>query len=371
MTPEPATQSQPTHLDSPKLRSLRRALLTWYDRAKRDLPWRRRAGDGYAQWLAEMMLQQTQVATVIPYYQKFMKRFPTIADLAVADQADVLHLWAGLGYYARARNLHAAAQRVVDAYGAIVPDDVDELLTLPGVGRYTAGAIASIAYDVPAPIVDGNVTRVLARLLAIEQDVGDPQTQAQIWETSKRLLPKKRCGDFNQALMELGATICAPKQPRCLLCPWAKQCQAHRRGLESTLPIKRRRTAVKAIHISVAAVEKNGRYYWRQRPQTGLWAAMWELPNIETSPRAKPQAQTKNLEAELGLTELMQWRPVGRTDHQLTHRKIHFTIMRARLANGQSINANGQNNRWLSLSDAPKRLPISTAQQKILKLLDP
>ncbi len=211
------------------LPDFQRKLLRWYDKERRDLPWRLPRTscatsrlNPYHVLVSEAMLQQTQVATVIPYYQRFLDQFPSIAELACADEHDVLRLWQGLGYYSRARNLHAAAKRIANELGGTFPDTVESLLELPGVGRYTAGAVASIAFDRRAPILDGNVVRVLCRIDKVEGDPREKNTQAGLWTRAEEILPAKRPGDFNSALMELGATICTPRNPRCLFCPVRK-----------------------------------------------------------------------------------------------------------------------------------------------------
>jgi A/G-specific adenine glycosylase len=213
-----------------------RRLLAWYDGAQRRLPWRvddrsGRAPNPYHVLVSEAMLQQTQVATVIPYFNRFIERFPTLADLAAADEQDVLRLWQGLGYYTRARNLRAAARAVASEYGGELPRRRDDLLKLPGVGRYTAGAVASIAFDTRAPILDGNVARVLCRVDRIETDPRERATQDLLWRRAEQILPRKRVGAFNTALMELGATVCIPRSPQCLICPVRRHCEAHAAGV--------------------------------------------------------------------------------------------------------------------------------------------
>ena len=220
-------------------------LLQWFDRSRRDLPWRlpRDAAPGtrldpYHVFVSEAMLQQTQVSTVVPYFNRFTSAFPTIRDLANAQLTQVLRLWQGLGYYSRARNLHNAAKQIVAEFDAIVPASVDTLLSLPGIGRYTAGAIASIAYNQRAPILDGNVARVLCRLDAIESDPREPATRNALWARAEEILPDKsdRVGDFNSAFMELGATVCTPRNPQCLICPVRKFCRAYEMGIQDRIP---------------------------------------------------------------------------------------------------------------------------------------
>ncbi|MCZ6700015.1 MAG: A/G-specific adenine glycosylase, partial [Planctomycetota bacterium] len=244
---------------------LRRRLLRWYDRNRRDLPWRRNPRNAYQQWLAEIMLQQTQVATVVPYFRRFIKRFPTVRRLADAPLDDVLRLWAGLGYYARARNLHKCARIVAREHGGRFPDTAEGLSALPGIGRYTAGAIASIAFDRRAPILDGNVKRVLSRLFQIESDIRRNETVDHLWTLAEAILPRKRCGDFNQSLMELGATLCLPRNPNCPDCPVSGICSAHAAGVVDQLPRTGRRPAPKEVQVVVAAVRRNGKFLIRRR----------------------------------------------------------------------------------------------------------
>ena len=230
--------------------AIRGKLLCWYDEAGRDLPWRH-TRDPYAVWVSEVMLQQTRVETVIPYYERFLESFPTARALAEADEDTVLSHWSGLGYYRRARLLHQGVREVVAEYGGEVPEDADARRALPGVGRYTAGAIGSIAFDKEEPVVDGNVTRVLARLLRIKKPIGSSATTNQLWEEAARLVPGERPGDLNQALMELGATLCTPTKPRCLICPLTDACTAAKHGTQYERPIMppRKRTP----HYDVAA----------------------------------------------------------------------------------------------------------------------
>ncbi len=232
---------------TPRPRSaLRRKLLAWYRAHRRDLPWRR-TRDPYAIWISETMLQQTRVETVIPYWERFLARFPDVETLATADTDDVIALWAGLGYYSRARNLHRAAQIVMEHHAGRLPGDVDALRELPGVGRYTAGALASIAFDKPAPIVDGNVARVLARVFAIDADVRSAAVQERLWSEAEQLARGDDPGAMNQALMELGATVCTPRAPQCPACPWQPHCAARAQGRAELLPIRSRPAAVRRV----------------------------------------------------------------------------------------------------------------------------
>ena len=261
-------------------------LLRWYKREKRDLPWRR-TKDPYHIWVSEIMLQQTRVDTVIPYFNRFMGRFPTVRDLAEAPEDDVLKHWEGLGYYSRARNLQSAAKEVAATYGAKVPSDKKAVSGMKGVGPYTAGAILSIAFNQPEPAVDGNVMRVLSRYFLLEDDIARPATRVGMESLARSLIPEGEASDFNQALMELGALVCTPKSPSCGECPVALHCLARREGRERELPVKSKAKPPKPVWRMAALVEgtgdRRGQVLVRQRPGTGLLASMWELPHAELS----------------------------------------------------------------------------------------
>src|SRR5437773_1381114 len=229
--------SSSARLDRFRLKPIALKLLAWYDRQQRRLPWRG-SRDPYRIWVSETMLQQTQVETVLPYYERFLARFPNVEALANAKLDDVLKAWEGLGYYARARNMHKGAQYVVEMNGGELPGDVDSLRKIPGIGRYTAGAIASIAFGQDEPALDGNIRRVIARVCAVREDVHAPAVQEQLWSYAREVLPHGQAGDFNQALMDLGATICVARRPRCLLCPISAECQAYHHGWQDEIPLK-------------------------------------------------------------------------------------------------------------------------------------
>lgn len=272
-------------------------LLDWYRRQKRDLPWRR-TRDPYRIWVSETMLQQTRVETVIPYYERFLERFPTVTDLAAAPEADVLKAWEGLGYYSRARRLHEAAKVIAERYGGVFPDDPEAVAALPGVGPYTKGAMLSIAFGRPEPAVDGNVMRVLSRFFLIRDDIAKPATRAKMEKFARRLIPEDAAGDFNQALMELGATVCVPKAPTCLVCPVMERCGARLAGEEEELPVKAKAKPPRTERRLVAwIVDGQGRLLIRQRPERGLLAGMWELPHVEAT--AAEEAVTAVVEASM------------------------------------------------------------------------
>lgn len=290
-----------------KIFAFQNALLAWYRENARDLPWRR-TKHPYKIWASEIMLQQTQVATVLPYYRKWLKRFPTLQSLAAADLSEVLGLWAGLGYYRRARMLHQAAAELVKQ-GKEIPSTARELQKLPGIGRYTAGAIASIAFGKRAPILDGNVIRVLARIQAMPDDIGSPQAIKKLWKYSEKILPEKNPGDFNQAMMELGAVICIPENPRCLICPAAKFCRARAMGRPSRFPVKKQKEVTRKIRRVALILKKKGRVLIQRQPERGRWGGLWIFPfwnDLETMRqeiKIKPEDLTHRLTIHHGFTK--------------------------------------------------------------------
>lgn len=298
--------------------NLARKLLKWYERHKRDLPWRR-TRDPYRIWVSETMLQQTQVETVLPYYERFLARWPTIQALAEAKLDDVLKMWEGLGYYARARNLHKGAQVVVEEFGGELPHDVEALREIPGIGRYTAGAVASIAFGKDEPMLDGNIRRVLARLCAERADVRQPAVQERLWQYAASILPKGRAGDFNQALMDLGATTCVARRPRCLLCPLTEECQSFQLGLQEVIPLKTARRATPHYHIAVGVIWKNGRILIQQRKAEGLLGGLWEFAGGKVEDGETLEAACKReIKEELGVTVRVR-EPLTTVEHGYTH----------------------------------------------------
>ncbi|MCP5058911.1 MAG: A/G-specific adenine glycosylase [bacterium] len=345
---------------------MRSALLRWYDRAARDLPWRR-TQDPYAIWISETMLQQTRVDTVIPYYERFLSRFPTVEALADADPDDLMVHWAGLGYYRRARNLQAAARRVVDEHGGALPDEIEDLLSLPGVGRYTAGAVASIAFDRPAPIVDGNVARVFARVFGIREEIRSVPAQARLWEEAEALARGRRPGDLNQAVMELGATLCTPRAPECPRCPLAPHCDGREAGDAEALPVKAAKKAPKRVTAVAARLQRNGRFLAVRRPPEGLLGGLWELPGGDLSPGETPEAAaSRSLHERVGL-EAKACMPLGSVEHVFTHRRLTLHVLRVEASEGRVRRHGYDAHRWLSEA-ALNALPLSKIARKAIAL---
>jgi A/G-specific adenine glycosylase len=253
-------------------------LLAWYHANKRTLPWRGHPS-AYAVWVSEIMLQQTRVEVVTPYFEKWMRLFPTVQALANASERDVLNAWEGLGYYSRARNLHKAAKLVADQFQGEIPRDLVQLRKLPGIGRYTLGAIASIAFGMDVSALDGNIKRVYARIFDIERPVDSPAGEKTLWELADRNLPKGHAGDYNQALMDLGAAICIPKNPRCLICPLMKLCKARQNGTQNQRPVKLPKKHVPHYVHAAGVIIQRGRVLLARRPSEGLLGGMWEFPN--------------------------------------------------------------------------------------------
>ena len=330
-----ADRARPLAASAPDGAALRRALLGWFRREQRTLPWRADR-DPYRVWISEAMLQQTRVATVIPYYERFLARFPDVRALAEAPLDDVLAHWSGLGYYRRARMLQQAAQTIVAQHAGQFPATTAELLLLPGIGRYTAGAIASIAFDAREPLVDGNVARVFARLFALDGDPASKQFQDELWSRAAVLLPRsKGAGEWNQALMELGALVCTPREPRCCDCPLAKRCRALAEGRVAELPaLAARRTAID-VDLLVLLVPARGRWLVERRPAQGRMASLWQFPTIERAtnavsgarlfPTQWPKSVAKDGRRVPLLTETSA-EALTRLRHTITHHRIRAEV---------------------------------------------
>ena len=340
--------------------SFTRRLLRWYERSRRELPWRVPRGakdfpDAYHVLLSETMLQQTQVATVIPYFHRFLERFPTLADLAAAQEQDVLRMWQGLGYYSRARNLCKAAQQIVAEHGGKVPSSMEALKGLPSIGRYTAGAIASLAFDLRAPILDGKVQRVLCRIDKIEADPRDRRTQELLWHRAEQIVPRSQPGEFNSAMMELGAVVCTPRSPQCLICPVKACCEAFAAGLQDQIPIPKKAVATPILRRQTYCISHNDHWLIEQRPATGRWASMWQFITMD------PQAQVSPSVASL----IKNPQPLGKVRHALTHRRYEFDVFRCSI----SRRSKAEKNRVWTTLEGLNQFPLPRPHVLIAKML--
>jgi A/G-specific adenine glycosylase len=315
-------------------RGVGKALLAWYDANRRDLPWRR-TRDPYAIWVSEMMLQQTQVKTAIDYFGRWMTRFPTVDALASATEGEVLHAWQGLGYYRRAKNLLRAAEVVVNDHGGRLPDRVDALLRLPGIGRYSAGAISSIAYGAREPVVDGNVVRVLCRLLGLRGDPTRTPLKNDLWTLARALMPQARPGDFNQAMMELGATVCTPRDPDCDACPLARRCTARRAGTALELPeLPARRTVEKVLRVAVVVRRRASVLCARVPSGARRVAGRWEFPNTDGQGGESGESAAERAVLDATGSSVSFGQHLFTVRHSVTHHRITLEVLLCRLAPG-------------------------------------
>lgn len=348
-------------------RALHSWLLSWYAREKRDLPWRR-TRDPYAIWISEIMLQQTQVKTVLPFYERFMARFPDVYALAEASLDDVLRIWAGLGYYSRARNLRPAAQRIVKKCGGKFPETEEGLRALPGIGRYTAGAILSIAWGKDAAVLDGNVMRVLSRLFAFDIDPRSAPGQKALWDLAERLLPEGKSASWNQALMELGALVCLSDNPTCLLCPVAASCEARIRGEVDRYPVRGERKKVPVVQGICAIVWRGKKVLFVQRPEEGLLGGLWEFPTAELR-GWKPRAGTAEdfVRETLGLEGSVE-ATLGVVRHIFTHRDLRLHLFVYAAKGGRLRAGRYRAHQWVRPSEF-ERFPLSALTEKVVARL--
>ncbi len=346
--------SQNSHKIPAPLASLPAALLPWYDREKRSLPWRDIVTP-YRTWVSEIMLQQTRVQAVLPYFERFMAAAPDVPALAELAEDRLLSLWQGLGYYSRARSLQRSARVMVEQYGGCLPDTYTDLIQLPGIGDYTAGAILSIAFGQAIPAVDGNVLRIAARLTACGDNVLDTRTRQHVRDALAAVMPADRPGDFNQAMMDLGAAVCLPKNPNCESCPAASLCAARAAGLQSQLPVRAKNTAKPEKDLTVFLLTTpDGRTALRRRPETGLLSGLWEYPNTEGALTETLAAQQLR---EWGLTPLA-WEKRFSDRHIFTHLRWNMTVFRLTVAGDGPPD-------WVWASEDRDLYPMPTAFKKL------
>jgi A/G-specific adenine glycosylase len=336
-------------------------LLAWYSRNKRILPWRDDP-DPYKVWVSEIMLQQTRVETVIPYFKRWIRRFPSIRRLAQASQQDVLSKWEGLGYYSRARNLHQAAQIVMEQYNGELPRDVFAIRSLPGIGRYTAGAIASIAFGLDEPLLDANVRRVLSRVFALRLPVDSSAGQKVLWGIATEHLPRGKSSDYNQALMDLGATVCVPKNPHCEVCPLSRLCLARELGLQGSLPILKARKSPMHYVLAAAVIKKRGRVLLSKRPVKGLLGGLWEFPNVRVAGDPKKSCAS-------AILKNYQLKVKGRTTLKIIqHVYTHFSVTVHAIACDLISNNSKESPHWVPLA-ALDDYPMGKVDRQIARIL--
>jgi len=352
-------------MPSPKIiQCIQKSLLDWYQREKRDLPWRN-THDPYHILVSEFMLQQTQVKTVIPYYHRWLKSFPNPGVLAKARESKVLKHWEGLGYYSRARNLHRSAKLMVNEFNGKVPDAWDEISKLPGFGRYTAGAVLSIAFGQKVPVLDGNVKRVLSRLLRLKENGSSPASENRLWQVAEKILPQRLPGDFNQALMELGATVCLPQNPLCLLCPLNTVCRANRDNVQKHFPPAKVKAVTKKIEVSAAVIHRNGKTYIQQRPKKGLMGGLWEFPGGKIEKGESPEeCLVREIAEELGV-QIKIKEKIMTIKHSYTKFRVTLHVFICTIQAGRIRATCCEQWKWVSPQNI-NQFPFPAANVKIL-----
>lgn len=345
---------------------LRAKLLGWYASQGRDLPWRR-TRDPYAIWISEIMLQQTQVKTVLPYYERWLKKFPTVEALAAADQQTVLKLWEGLGYYARARNLHKAAQQVAGDRQGKFPADLEGAQSLKGIGRTTAGGILSAAFNLPTPILDGNVKRVLARLIALPAVPN--KALPQLWQISEQVLDPQHPRDFNQAIMDLGATLCTRHNPACLLCPWQAHCAAYNQNAATDFPMTESRKPIPHKQIGVAVItDSKGQILIDRRKQEGLLGGLWEFPGGKIEPgESVEECVSREIKEELGI-EIEVGDRLITIEHAYTHFKVTLNVFNCKHLSGEPQPIECDEVKWVTLDEIDE-YPFPKANSQIIEAM--
>ncbi len=346
---------------------MKHQLISWYHQHKRELPWRK-TKNPYHIWVSEVMLQQTQVSTVIPYYQKFIERFPDIGILAHADLQDILKIWEGMGYYARARHLHQAAVEVVQKFGGCVPDHWKDFRQLPGVGDYIASAVMSIAYNQPYPVVDGNVKRVLARLHTLEYPLNQSISYHKFYQTAVRLMDHNDPGTFNQAMMELGALICKPVNPHCCLCPIASHCSAFKQHRVADYPKKIHRPAPPVHYLVIGVIIKNGKTLILKRPEKGLLGGLWEFPTLRIKPDEIPEDACMRMIQEEYHLKVSIGSKLTRIRHAYTHFKINADVFMCTFISGRVKPKRLWDFQWVLFSDL-KNYPFHRSNLKFIPMV--
>jgi A/G-specific adenine glycosylase len=342
-------------------------LISWFQKHQRDLPWRTRRTP-YSTWISEIMLQQTQVKQVVPYYRRFMDRFPTVQSLAKAPVLQLLKVWEGMGYYSRAHHIHQTAQIIVSRFAGKIPTEFQDLLQLPGIGRSTAGAILSLAYDQPFPVLDGNIRRVLIRFFYINQDPGKTATINKLWSISQDILPVRNAGLFNEALMELGALICTPINPDCVHCPLIKKCLGYCSGHPASLPIKKPKKPIPHFDVTAAVIRNKGKILITQRPEKGLLGGLWEFPGGKKEPgESLEQCLKREIQEELNIDIKVGERFI-QVRHAYTHFRITLHCFFCRKLKGKILPIGVTDFLWVYPEELD-RFPFPRADQRVINFL--
>jgi len=353
-----------------QVKSISNAVVKWFEREQRALPWREDPSP-YRVWISEIMAQQTRIETVLPYFSRFIKRFPDVNALADASLDEVLSMWSGLGYYSRAQNLHKAAKIIVERHGSGLPRDIKSLRALPGIGRYTAGAIASIAFDIPEPVLDGNIMRVLSRIFDLGGDIRSSHIRGRLWDIASAMIPQKNSRSFNQGLMELGALICTPKSPKCRECPVRFHCLSSARGTIADRPVKTARKASPIIYLIVAVIyRKDGALLLAQNDYKKLFGGLWLFPQIQIEKseleKSSKNDLAKHFENHIGV-RLSIRKKIGSIRHVLTHRKLILTLYECSIRDEKQFNPSGYRSfRWVKNSRGLDGLGLAAITKKML-----
>lgn len=361
-------------LSNKEIKVFQKRLLDWYDKNKKPLPWRKNT-QAYKIWISEIMAQQTQVETVIPYYERFMEKYPTVIALANADDAELLKLWEGLGYYSRARNLKLAAQEIVSIFEGNFPENLSDIQSLRGIGPYTAAAIASIAFDQPEPAIDGNLMRVTSRIFEMTDDISQAKSRKAFDEVLRKLISHERPGDFNQALMDLGSTVCKPKIALCETCPLADFCQSRAKGTQLNFPVKTKKLKQRDLYFSAFALQNSlGEYYLEKRPAKGLLANMWTFPLTELSAQDFEKIITDgSISKSISLPPLPEsiskLEYVGNFTHFFSHQKWHIILIKAQPEEQFHVAEDylSADKKWLSDLSV---IPLAGPQVKMFEIIE-
>ena len=347
--------------------AIRMSLLAWFRKQKRELPWRK-TENSYQILVSEIMLQQTQVKTVIPYYRRWIESFPTVHKLASAEESQVLKHWEGLGYYSRAKNLKQSAEIIVTKFDGMVPETMEDLIRLPGIGRYTAGAILSIAFGLKVPVLDGNVKRVLSRLFRMNENGNNRESENRLWYKAGELVPEKNAGDFNQALMELGATLCLPKKPDCERCPLSAICESKLHGVQDKFPPAKTRAPAKKIKVSAGVILNGGKVYIQKRPKGGLMSGLWEFPGGKVERGETPEAcLRREIKEELSI-DISVKKKLMVINHSYTRFRVTLHVFHCEKLPGRIRSNACEQWQWVPLKDL-KAYPFPAANVKIVESL--